>query len=678
MLLWGCCVLFLPDLKAQDRDSTLQANPQKNPILIQEGNIQRGKTPAADSTARTPQDTTAVSDSSKVIRRDSVEYGFGTTNFIRERQLYFFGDSGQVLDTLVGFMHRYNQIQRHENRYQNLGNIGTPLSPIFYQTPTQIGTRWGQENYRFFIPEPDDIRYFNTQSPFTNLYLVQGGQGKTDLVVEFARNINPEWNVELFYNRKSANRVIADNFQRNDVMLTHQVFGGATRFYSPRRRYKLLAHFFYYQLDNIEQGGLEAPRITNDIDSLLSAPNADLSERLSSVSHRQDGRRAHIYHEYALAADRLALFHRFTWQNDVSRYKDESYLANAAFYARDYFDSLQVQQSRFVSSFGLVENVAGFKTRLSQVQLRGYAKYRNYSFRTAFIRPQDSVTRDSTASRNLASELFVGGTLRMEIPNLGRLNAEAEYLIAGGYRFAGLWESRLLSLRATRTNYAPDIWARDRRFGNHYRWDNREAKNITANEFEATYTYTHRHAADSVWSFQVRPFARYRTYENFVYYDSASLAVQDTSSFEIAHVGFRASGHYNYWRMRTEVMYSRNLGRSIIRMPRVFVNLSIYYERNLFGGIMPSQIGLDLHWKSKFLANAFNPAIQQFHLQNDHRVGNYIYADAFWNFRVNRVFLFLKINNLLQGVSAPNYFETPFYIAQPRSFEFGFQWRFFD
>ncbi|MEM6299079.1 MAG: putative porin, partial [Bacteroidota bacterium] len=179
-----------------------------------------------------PQDTSTTQTASN----DSIAayYDFKTTNFMRERDLFFFGDSGQVLDTTLYPRYRYNEVQRNENLYQNLGNIGTAMHPIYYKTPDQIGTRWGITVYDPHKVGVQDVRYFNSQSPFTNLYLVQGGQGKTDLVVEFARNINPEWNVELFYNRKAANRVVGDNFSRNDVMLTHQVFGAATRFFTPK------------------------------------------------------------------------------------------------------------------------------------------------------------------------------------------------------------------------------------------------------------------------------------------------------------------------------------------------------------------------------------------------------------------------------------------------------------
>ncbi len=623
--------------------------------------------------ANTPSDTTKKNQKSS--KTDSINYDFKTTTFLYETTLRFFGDSGRTLDTTLGFMHRYNRIQRLDYRYQNLGNIGTPLHAIFHQTPDQIGTRWGATAYDQYRLAPEAVRYFNTQSPFTNLHLIQGGQGKTDLITEFARNVNPEWNVGLLYYRRAANRVVGNNFRRNDVMLTHQTFGVSTRYYTPNRRYKLLAHFIYYQFDNLESGGLRAQRIRQSMDSLFLVPNAELTERLTRAQHREDGRRLHLYQEYAVARDHLSVFYTFTRANYASRLRDDNYQSNRTFYPRNYFDSTNAQQTRYSATFDLTDHTAGIKVRVNKYQLRTYARYRSYGFRTRSL--QDSSIQDTSIRRDLPDELFVGGYIQLPLDSQGhQISGQAEYLIGGGYRLTGTWQHPSWTAEISSSSYAPDLWAQDRRFGNHYRWDNRDFRNVLAQEVQLTYHY--RSLRDSSWGFEVHPFARIRQYDRFVFYDQEGIARQDTAQIRLIHGGWKGKVYYKYWNAELDVMYSQNLEQEIIRIPQFFTTLTMYYERKLFKGIMPSRIGVELHWHSAFQGNSFNPATQQFQLQDQHQIGNYIYADAFWNFRVNRVFLFLKINNLLQGLSAQNYFETPFYMAQPRSFEFGFQWRFFD
>ena len=66
-------------------------------------------------------------------------------------------------------------------------------------------------------------------------------------------------------------------------------------------------------------------------------------------------------------------------------------------------------------------------------------------------------------------------------------------------------------------------------------------------------------------------------------------------------------------------------------------------------------------------------------LQNKFLVENVVNTDLFMNFRIKRVLLFLKINNLLQGLAGvQGYYNTPVYIGQGRGVELGVNWLFFD
>ncbi|MEM6299702.1 MAG: putative porin, partial [Bacteroidota bacterium] len=445
---------------------------------------------------------------------------------------------------------------------------------------------------------------------------------------------------------------------------------------TPKRRYKLLAHFLYYQFDNKEQGGLFSTELSRqNMDSLFIASEGSLTERLTDATIRQDGRRLRLYHEYAIAPKNFAIFHSFSLEREANRFRDEAYTSNPQYYDTLYYlTPTEITSVSYRSQFRTLENIGGIKARAGDFQLRGYAKYRNYQYSTTSL--QDSIPQDTVVARDLPSELFVGGQLRLRLDSQRSIGGFAEYLIAGGYKFGGKLRFRDFEARYQRTSYAPSLAEQDRRFGNHYRWDNRDFKNTILDDVEGSYTY--QHEKDSLWGFTVTPFGRFRNFQRLVFFDQNSLAAQDSTSFQMANLGFRGKLRYKYWRTNMLFMFSESFDRNTIRVPQFFLNWSIYYERELFNGVMPAQLGIDIHWKSRFKGNQYNVAIQQFHLQDQNLIANYVYADLFWNFRVNRVFLFLKVNNVLQGAFAENYFETPFYFGQPRSFEFGFQWRFFD
>ncbi|MDE5743537.1 MAG: putative porin, partial [Bacteroidales bacterium] len=48
------------------------------------------------------------------------------------------------------------------------------------------------------------------------------------------------------------------------------------------------------------------------------------------------------------------------------------------------------------------------------------------------------------------------------------------------------------------------------------------------------------------------------------------------------------------------------------------------------------------------------------------------------NIRIKRMNVFLKVQNVAQGLFPYNYIDTPHYPLHDRCFRFGLAWRFFD
>jgi hypothetical protein len=72
------------------------------------------------------------------------------------------------------------------------------------------------------------------------------------------------------------------------------------------------------------------------------------------------------------------------------------------------------------------------------------------------------------------------------------------------------------------------------------------------------------------------------------------------------------------------------------------------------------------------------PATQQFILNNRYLTDGFPVLDVFFNFKISKALLFIKVTNLLQDIAGEAYFNTPRYYAQPRSLELGINWLFFD
>ena len=79
--------------------------------------------------------------------------------------------------------------------YQDLGELGTPMRPVFLQVPQQLGAQSGYYVFSPYAYQNEDVKYFDTKSPYTDMYIALGGNNQNILRFDMAQNISPRWNV---------------------------------------------------------------------------------------------------------------------------------------------------------------------------------------------------------------------------------------------------------------------------------------------------------------------------------------------------------------------------------------------------------------------------------------------------------------------------------------------------
>ncbi len=651
-------------------------------------------------------------DSTKNAKKDSIIYGANTTRYFYAEDLILNRSAMRFLDTSINNLHRFNYLQKHQNLYQDAGNMGTAMRSIYYQTPEQIGTTLGYTNYDLYIQDPKKRKYYNTMSPFTDIYIGQGGNFRSLITVNFARNITPLWNVGIYYHRVGSNKVYGRASRRNDPQALLNNYGIHTNFLSKNRRYKLLASFNYYDNTVFESGGYQLGTI-KDADSLFKVEAGGLQFNLNDAVATQNRRQIHVYQQLGVFDTvKFQIFHTYDYVKQFNGYEDRKFTWAAEPNAKQtgnvlFYLPLQPDGKSFanfspqfvggqVSSFTEFtqhDNKAGLKGKIQKFKYLGYVQLRNYALQDEFLRKQDSLKarKDTINIRQLPAEFFVGGNLRYEFNDSMRIDATLDYLVAGDYRLRGVFQRGLWQVGYERTSYRPTLM--QRRFkGNLIQWDNPDLVNTEADKIFGS-------LAIKLPLIRLNPYGSLTNIIDYVYYDTKGVARQiepieiknpanyinldqlpraAKQNITIAQVGLNWEFRWRKWNNVTNIIYTRNLGANLIRMPEWLVNSQFYYESALFKSALFAQIGVDFHWKSAYYANAFMPVTQEFYLQNNFLVENFVNADVFMNFRMKRALIFLKINNMLQDFTRPGYFITPLYFAQSRGFELGVNWLFYD
>jgi hypothetical protein len=656
-----------------------------------------------------------LDDSTKMI------YGPKTTSYVQEDDFLYNRykrkntdsvwsnmDAPYILDTTLNDFHNYNYVyQKNNNIYQDLGRVGSPLQSIYYKQPTQIGKSLGFNVFDSYAIDPHTMRYYDTKSPYTSLHFMQGNKGVLSLEVEHTRNIRPNWNMGLSFRRMTALKVIGatDPFT-GIVYQQHQIsdwnFSFYTRYHTRNERYQILLNFTHLHHTNYDTGGI----LKNNYDSTFGYNLEKVNLYIARSIDRREN--YHLYHEYSLDEQKtIQIYHSADFQKRTNRYNDQ--LTNTGtttrsldydFYSANAFgkDTTNGSQFRFSSLFindrtdyKLLENTIGLKGNLGNLTYRAYLRRKDFSYKQLSY-DTDSIPRIDTSVKvrdvfpvsRILSENFIGGSLGYFFKDSSYIKAEAEYLFYGNpsntvetmhdYRLNVQYFYKYLNFGYNLIKYSPTLVQQQYR-GNIAEWNNLYSnhylKQTTAQQLFAGLT-----ANTSFLS--VSPKVTYDRVLDFVYYDTLALPAQNNKTMQFLAAELQLNLKLGIFHMDLYGKYTKSSGTPVAKMvPLLFNHNRVYLQSYVFKKATMVQLGIDTYWKSTYYAYKYMPVTQQFYVNNNFPILNYMLIDVFLNVKIKTVRAFLKISHVNQA-SGRGYYITPYYSGMPRTFDFGINWRFYD
>ena len=626
--------------------------------------------------------TNGIDDSTKVI------YGPKSTRYVLEDDIFNNRRKLYTLDTTMDEVHRFTYVQRSKNMYQDLGELGTAMRPVFLQVPQQLGAQSGYYVFSPYAYQSQDVKYFDTKSPYTDMYIALGGNNQNILRFDMAQNISPRWNVGFDVQRFTAQKQFGTSGNNDPYKLLAQNWGVQlhTNYRSKNSKYTLLANFINMNHSVDEQGGVLPGQTAG---GELIPYNYTGDSRLRSGTTNTQGphgweirNNTHVYQEYILDKG-FQLYQKFDYQVQKNFYQDDTLQLNRSitplgsttplpFYPTIFGDTSRLEQH---ARFRLLEN---------QVGLKGIAQYKGASFNyRAYLRvrnyAQSSLYNTSRTNYNTygttRTETFVGGWLGYYFPDsLSRLTAETELGAGGSYRIQGQLDSKFLTAGGAYLNVEPTL-IQERFQSKVYIWP--DATRGLGTLSKRNYLYAYGKLNVRVKNLRLEPSLDYYLVKNYVYFDTDGNVQQERSPISIVRPGLGYHLQIGKFLVSGQAYYTAKEGPDVIRMPPVFVNTRIQYEF-LYAKVLYIQTGVDLHYKSPYYADAYMPLTQQYHLQNRQQVEGYVLADLYANLRINRTRLFVKLTHANQGLITPGYFVAPDYLQMRRGFAFGVDWYLFD
>ena len=577
-------------------------------------------------------------------------------DILNNRKTFYNPDS-----TLANF-HLYDFNYRSGLLYQDLGNIGSAIKPLFYEPAEDVAKQLGYSAYSRYAFDAQKVKYYNTKSPYTNMYYVQSGGGTGQLHFTHSQNIKPRLNVTLDVRRLSTSKQYGAPKTREERLVDSWAFMLHSNYESKDGKYIVVANYNHFNHAPIEQGGIKPLADSLQFIDVKNLGNyRDYLSLRTAASSRDWRNELHIYHQYMLS-NGFQVYHIFDYQRRRDYYNDATFGADssgsAAYYQVSPKNSADTLSINLL--YHLYENKFGVKGIYRGFAYRLYLRQRLYSLKTNFI---------DNYSQKLKSETLVGGWANYFFPDsVRRAYAEAEIGSNGNFRLQAEYLSPKIRAKFSQLSVPATIL--DENFTSKAYFWSKGLKNTFSNNLSA--------ATDiKKGRFLLTPSANYSLIKNYIYYNQQAQVTQTSLPISIFNIGLGIEYRWRKWLISNQSYFIANSEEQLIRMPKLTNNTKIGYEF-IYAKKLHINTGIEIYYRSAYKADNYMPLVRQFYLQDKQMVWGTPVADVFADLKINKVRLFLKFAHVNQGFPTNGYYVSSTYPGIRRTFFLGVNWPLFD
>lgn len=554
------------------------------------------------------------------------------------------------------------------------GNLGSPGHSLLPRLAPADAFAVRPDAFSYFGFNRYNRRFYKSNQPYTLLQYFVGQPKEQYVNVIHSRNFGDNLNLTFHFIRARSEGFYRRQNTSNTSVRTNLWY------MSPGKHYSLMTDVFWTGENVAENGGLASDssfEFANQLDRQVNPVNLDLAGTV------QRKRGIWMKHTFALGkvTDTLVIDTSRSYNvitpawgiSLVTELFDEKYNytdsdPTSGFYDIIFRDSTITMDStycwRINNSVRLERfNQYGAKT------LRGYVGARHEAgeyfndtiykhFQNIYAEGLISYSSDSTTQASIAGWYVVSGY------NSGDYNADLKASVAlasNSVLIAARGQMRGLSPAMLYMNYA----------GNHLRWQNSFSQVYqTSSEISLSYI--------GMKSLLLEIDAKIISETDPLYFDETFLPAQYDGEINTSSVGLNVSGEAGWFNSATRFVYSKTSNETIVRMPELLVQHTMFADVRLFKNAMQLQTGVDITWFSEFTAEAYMPAVAQFYLQNSRTVGNYMYIDPWVSFRIKPVRVFIKAEHVNAGLMGRKYFLLDHYVHNDFALKIGMSWLFND
>ena len=615
------------------------------------------------------------------------------------------------LDTLFSDYQTYSPVLKKSVTAQTIGNLGqSTQSNDFFQRSDNPEEFLFLKNMNVYGLFPKDIKFFNTTKPFT---LLEYGQwfsnkpkGESWVKVFQTQNPNPSLNFGFTYSAITS----------QGKYLNQEAKDNSLNFFTSYNidRYDLWFIIGKNKFKNQENGGLLYPTDIENPD--LKPENLPVwFDNVTSEIKNSFGLIAHQYKfgKWIETKDTAATYQKFITRfaiehtldfSDNSRHFQEvepnPYFDFPNSRGKVYFYGTEhapyIKSTTGTTTLPSTQDNTGMKRVTNLFYLKAVeAPDRKYTFgKQAYIGndlinvyyPREALIYTPgimqpplgmTQSHSYANT-FVGGSIFKSTGKFWNWAANGRYYIQGR-RFADFQmdgriekpirtskDTSFIKINGSMTNTTPDYFY-ENFYSNHFKWQNNFNK-IVELKVGASYENPYHHFKAGF---------KYSIINNFIFWNESSLPDQANSEFSVAQFYVKKDFKFGPLNSQNEVLFQKTTTEKYMHVPTVSTRNTLFLQ-GILSKVLTFQLGADVRVDTKYYADYYNPALAMFYVQNQEKIGNFPWIDAFVNLKIKRTRFYVKYSNVGSKMVKKGYYTTPGYAGQIAAGSFGLSWTFYD
>ena len=551
-----------------------------------------------------------------------------------------------------------------------LGNLGTPMeSRIFLEREDRSDFLFADPYYAY-MRTPGSFNFINTKIPHSNIsYQTAGSRLVKEerlqglLAINLGKKLNFGFDISYLYARGYYNSQAAKH-------LDWVLFGN---YLSDRHQ----AHVFInpQNYTNAENGGITDDGWISYPDRMPSSQlrPREIPTHLSNVWNSIKGKQMYLNYRYNLGFERDSVFIPISTLIFTIDHKDKSkkfYTTNSAAVASFY----EEQMSHLPRQLGGINDSTSYQsTKLTGgISLReGFKEWAKFDL-TAFITHdlREFTLMDTVPIRN--SSTFIGGELVKQKGKFLRYYAQGNFGVLG-YNFgdthlSGNIETRIplwgdtasVAAIASFKNLEPTFYENHYR-SNYFWWENnfdKIRKVYIGGKIQVPHTDTQLEVG-------------VENVTNYIYFDTLGFPRQQKENIQVLTALLTQNFQLRALHWDNRLAYQQSSNPKIISLPDFAAYSSLYIQFKI-AKVLTIQMGANMHYWTSYYAPSYEPATQQFKLQNKTKVGNYPLISGFLNCHLKQTRFFIQYYNAsAMFINPTEYFSMPHYPVNPTIIKMG-------